>query len=151
MQPPIEPGPDATDAERAEWTAAIDIYRATLRRCHQTGDWTTLIIEGQTPTKFVMRPIDGDQWRYLLDEAAREDEHKMGVAMFWHYMFRCSVVAVKNLGTDLPTKPVKDRDHPALGLIAPSDIPNYLDRIDASIVAELGQLAYMKARDLDPL
>jgi hypothetical protein len=151
VQPPQHPGEKASPEDIAKWESAIREHADKIRRARQTGDWSDLIRPGETPTKFVMRQVDGEQWRYLLDESAREDEHQMGQAKFWHYMFRCAVVSVKNLGKTVNEKQVKDKRHPALGLIAPADIPNLLDQIDGSIVTELAQVAYVKARGLDPL
>lgn len=134
--------PDANDP------ASVEEHACRVKRARETGDWTPLLIEGQEPTKFVMQPIKGDQWRWLVDESTREDEHRMGPAKFWSLMFRCACVSVKNLGIQLPDKPVR---HPDLGMIAPVDIPNTLDSIDASIVTELAGAAFERARALNPL
>ena len=123
-------------------------HAAKIKRARETGDWSSLLIDGQQPTKFVMQPIDGDQWRWLVDESTRDDEHKMGPAVFWQLMFRCACVSVKNLGVQVNDKPVR---HPKLGAIAPIDIPNLLDKIDASIVTELAGAAFERARNLNPL
>ena len=132
---------DATDEQRAEHVAKI-------KRAHETGDWSALLIEGAQPTKFVMQPIKGDQWRWLVDESTRDDQYRMGPAQFWQLMFRCACVRVVNLGVELPDKPV---GHKKLGLIAPIEIPNMLDTIDASIVTELAGAAFERARNLNPL
>lgn len=147
----IQPSPlpdNPTDEQTAEWKKAFEEHAAKIKRARETGDWSPLLIEGQQPTKFVMQQIRGDQWRYLVDESTREDEHRMGPATFWQLMFRCACVSVKNLGIDVNDKPVKHRD---LGLIAPADIPNLLDKIDASIVTELAGAAFERARNLNPL
>ena len=133
--------PDDTDESRAD-------HAAKVKRADETGDWSPLLIDGQEPTKFVMQPIKGDQWRWLVDESTREDEHKLGPAKFWSLMFRCACVSVKNLGITVPDKPVR---HPDLGMIAPVDIPNTLDTIDSSIVVELASRAFARAQNLNPL
>lgn len=147
VQPPQKPT-DESDEARRKYVADLAEHAAKLKRARQTGDWSPLLIEGQQPTKFVMQPIRGAQWRWLVDESTREDEHRMGPAQFWSLMFRCACVSVKNLGVDLPDKPVRHKD---LGLIAPADIPNALDTIDAAIVTELADAAFARAQNLDPL
>lgn len=136
-----QPAADASEEDRAE-------HAAKVKRAQETGDWSPLLIEGETPTKFVMRPIDGNQWRWLVDESSRDDQFKMGAAIFWSLMFRCAIVRVVNLGMKVSDTPVK---HAKLGMIAPQDIPNLLDTIDASIVTELAGAAFERARNLNPL
>lgn len=133
--------PADSDEARAE-------HAAKIKRARETGDWSPLLIDGETPTKFVMRPIKGDQWRWLVDEATREDEHRMGPALFNQLMFRCAVVSVKNLGMKVNEDQVR---HKKLGMIAPKDIPDVLDSIDASIVTELAGVAFERARNINPL
>jgi hypothetical protein len=128
--------------------AAVKEHAEKVRRARQTGDWSSLLIEGETPTKFIMRPIKGHQWRWLIDESQRQDEHKMGGGLFMQLMFRCACVSVKNLGIPVNEKQVK---HPDLGMIAPVDIPDTLDAIDSAIVTELADAAFARAQNLDPL
>jgi hypothetical protein len=126
-------------------------HAAKVKRATQTGDWSELRIDGQEPTKFVMQPISGKQWRYLVDESTRTDEHRMGTAVFWSYIFRCACTSIKNLGMTVNDKPVRDKDHPYLGPIAPQDMPDVLDKIDGAIVTELAAAALERAQNLDPL
>lgn len=148
VQPPKEPGKEASDEARAKWKEAVAEHLAKIKRARETGDWSSLLIEGEQPTKFIMKPLKGQQLRFLIDEHMRADQFRIGDAQLSSLVFRCAFSAVKNLGVAYNDKPVR---HPDLGLIASSDVTDMLDQIDQSIVAELASVAFEKAQNLNPL
>lgn len=127
---------------------AVKEHAAKVKRCRETGDWSGLLIQGATPTKFVMRPIAGSQLRWLTDQLGRTDEFRIGLGVALALLFRCAFVDVHNLGIEVDAKTSQHRD---LGSIASVKVTNLLDSIDASIVAEIADAAFERARDLNPL
>jgi hypothetical protein len=129
---------------------AVAAHIAKIKRARDTGDWNEILIPGKIPTKFVMQPIKGEQWRWIYDRNRCSDaEKEMGDAVSLAFCFRCSVVEIANTGID--GFKLEFVDHPHLGRIASADIVNMLDASDRSIVTELGLVASMKARDISPL
>lgn len=142
LQPPEDDDP-VSNGLRIE-------YAEKLKRCRQTGSWSELIVAGETPTKFIMQPIKGEQVRWFHDQATISDPSKAlrdGVAL--SYAFRCAILDITNTGS--PDFKMEFVDHPHLGRIAASSVTNYLDAIDRSIVSELGARALLRAQNLDPL
>lgn len=62
----IQP-PDASD------TAACEDYAAKIRSARQTGDWSSIVVPGQTPTKFILRPMPFDGYAVILGMIERKE------------------------------------------------------------------------------
>jgi len=108
-------------------------YVADIERARDTGDWSHLLIEGQIPTTFHVRPMPGEAWRELVSRIeARETAVKLSALAF-----RACIQKIDNGGMDGPIKPEL---HPQLGQIATVAITNQLDAIDPGIVSEIGLL-----------
>ena len=101
-----------------------------VRIARETGDWSALIVEGQTPTRFTMRVIPGHVFRKIADSALGEVER---LSM----LFRASCTAISGLEPFKFTT-VKDRDY---GVLASVDVTDLLDSVNINIVNELGSAA----------
>lgn len=134
--------PDSNDEE------SVREHADKVRRARETGDWSPLLIEGQVPTKFVMKPLKGRQLRWLIDQSSRNDEYRIGNAQLGALVFRCAFVSAKDLDLSVADRHIK---HPELGKIASADVTDVLDRIDQSIVIEIAAHVYEKALNLNPL
>lgn len=130
---------EASDEQRAERDRAIE-------RALKTGDWSAVVIPGEQPTRFVMRPIRAEAAGELHSMLATERPFTV-----FALAFRIALVDVKNLPgaghVDFVT-------HPTFGRIATTA---FLDRagltgdVGAAIITELGFLAYKRAGGDDPL
>ena len=107
----------------------------------ETGDWSSLLIEGQTPTKFVLRQIPGDVKRRILDQFSAS---KIGGYELDSLLLRLAVVDVVNLG-DFRLKFTVSEDW---GKLSTHDLPNLLDEYAPGCVAELGLLIYRRMMGL---
>lgn len=116
-------------------------HERKLELAHETGDWSSLLIQGQAPTKFVMRQIPGDIKRRLLDRFAAE---KIGGYELDSLLLRLAIVDVVGLG-DFKLKFTMDDDW---GRISTHDLPNLLDECAPGCVAELGLAVYRKMMGL---
>lgn len=121
-----------------------------IKRALQTGDWSDVIVPGEQPTRFVLRPLSaevtGELYAMLRDAKSERDRFAV-----WTLAFRCAVVDVKNLPD---AGEIDFVVHPQFGRIATT---KFLDRaglqgdVGAAIITELGVHAITKARGDDPL
>lgn len=148
-QPPKPPADDASDEERAEYLVTIEKYRATLKACQQTGDWSSLLVEGGQPVKFTLGPVPGSVWRAIIDRSILPvDSHRrIGPVMLRSLLFRLSVKSIA--GWDkferLPD-PAWDN-----WTMAPASVAEQLDEIDPSIVGEIGDVILDRLQGGRPL
>jgi hypothetical protein len=140
FDPAIIPLPDsATDEQKAERQRRIDVARETNR-------WDDVIVQGETPTLFGMRPIPGELYGDLLSRLVTGEKRFSVYTM----AFRIALQDVKGLPDDVKVEFV---DHPTYGRIAST---SFLDKagcsggLGAAIMFELGELAFNKARSVDP-
>jgi hypothetical protein len=107
-----------------------------LRVARETGDWSPVIIEGMTPTKFTLRPLQGRLLRKISDL-------EIGGATKNSVIVRAAVIDVIGLdGFKLKLEPDKEY---GLGSIATQEFTDCLDFIDAGIVNELALLIWQRA------
>lgn len=141
-QPPKAPGEKATDEERAQYKEARADYDAKLTASRDTGDWSPLRIEGQTPTKFVMGQVDRNVWRALMDRAMLpvDSARYVGQVMMNALLFRlaCKHIADYDKFERLPDA---NWDH---WTMAPASLVTKLDEIDPAIVGELGSAVFRR-------
>ena len=134
---------EASDEQRADLAKRIE-------RALQTGQWADVVVPGEQPTRFTMRPlggeIAGELYAMLRDARSQREQY-----VVWSLAFRLSIIDVKGL-TDAGE--VDFVVHPSFGRIATTA---FLDRaglkgdLGAAIITELGLLAFKKARGDDPL
>lgn len=133
--------PDATPEQIQERKAAV-------LRARETGDWSALRIEGREPTKFVMKPLRGEFYRQLIDYVAIG---RVGAGMSAHYAFRAGIVEIPEMPQwDGAPKKIRRTAIEGLGEMAMSDVADYLDGIDLTIITELGGELIRRAREVSP-
>jgi hypothetical protein len=136
VQPPKAPADDASDEAKKEYTDALEQHGAKVKSARDTGNWQALIVEGQSPTKFVMAQVDRGVWRELADRMILPpDSHRrVGIVTLRALAFR---LAIKSIGgwDKFERLPDPSWDN---WTMAPEDIVAELDAIDAGIVNEIG-------------
>lgn len=105
-------------------------HEKKLEIARETGDWSGLIIQGQTPTKFVSRQIPGELKRRILD---RYQAGKLGPYELDALLLRMAIVDVIGLG-DFKLKFTMSDEW---GKIASADLTNALDACAPGAVTEL--------------
>lgn len=121
---------NATDKQRQEHQKRIDSVR-------ETGNWPSLVVEGGSPTKFVMQPIDRNIWREIVDRGSlpADSERRIGNHMLAALLFRLALVQIENL----PGVEVKRTRDPKWGwMMAHGEVVTLLDDYDPAIVGEIG-------------
>lgn len=111
------------------------------RVARETGNFGELLVEGASPTKFVMRPIPGNIIRKLIDKCSAGQLGDLELAAL---AFRCALVEVSNFG-DTKIKHVNTED---FGRIASQSIVDELDEVAKGAVNELGSEAIQRATGL---
>jgi hypothetical protein len=141
-QAPTPPGEKATDEERAQYKEARADYDAKLTAARDTGEWKPLAIEGQTPTKFVMRQVDRNVWRALMDRAMLpvDSARHIGQVMMNALLFRLAVTHVTDFDK-FERRPDRNWDD---WVMAPAALVTQLDEIDPAIVGELGGAVFRR-------
>lgn len=138
VDPALKQPPESTDEK------ALDEYLATLVSCIDTGDWTSLLIPGQTPLKFVLQHLDRTALRALIDRMqlpesnARYIGDKLAQALF----VRLALVDV--VGAELRIKRESDPQWDGWVMAQP-DVIQILDAADPRIVGELAMGIRRKA------
>lgn len=128
-----------TEAWEAEATAIRARNTEAYSRAFESGDWSSILRAGETPTKFRVRQIPGSAWRAL---------ERVGNGLTpreWCYLvFRLGVVDIldgpvgakieltEHLGLD--GKPT------GLGPVLPVEVCDGLDRISPAIINDLSLL-----------
>lgn len=137
VDPALKPAPelpsDATDEQRK----ASAEYIATLVSCIDTGDWSALLIPGQTPLKFVLQHLDRTAFRSLIDRMglpennARHIGEKLGQALLVRLAL-VDIVGAEGLRVRREADPQWDG-----WVMAQSEVIQILDAADPRIVGEL--------------
>jgi hypothetical protein len=131
----VQPPDDATKEQ-------LEAHADRIRVARETGDWRPLLIDGQNPTTFVMKPLDGHIYRAIMDKI---QSGEIGLASAPAFFFRAAIRKIVNL--DGPTDTTfKFVNVAGVGSIAPVDIADKLDAIDKSIVVELGDRIFSRAQ-----
>lgn len=120
-----------------------------IERARETGDWSEVLVNGETPTRFSMRPIPTAHYGELALrlESARTVEDLYPIYLL---AFCIALVDVYPLPEDVSVARIK---HPKYGDIATTD---FLDEaqcggeLGAAIIFELGHLAVERAREVSP-
>ena len=99
-----------------------------VERAQETGDWSPLLIQGQTPTKFVARQLPGDIKRKLFDRWDATGSRELD-----SLIVRLAIVDVVGFG-DFQLAFAK---HDAWGRMASLELPNALDDFAPSAVQDL--------------
>lgn len=135
--PAIIPVP-ADPEKRPERERLLEVAR-------DTGDWTAIVLPGERPARFVMRPLTGNVYREIAD--ARE-AGKIRSGKLAQFAFRAAIQNV--IDPELGDVSIKFEPTDRFGEIATVACADFFDGIDLSIVTELGGYAMRRASDLTP-
>ncbi len=126
------PPPDADETVKAAFAEKID-------RARETGDWTGLLIEGKSPTKFVCRLVPQSVMRRIADRSNASADSRLGTLEMLGLVLRLSVKEVVNL-PGYKVRLVNDADW---GAIAHAEL---LDNLPPDIVNEIGLAAFQRSQ-----
>lgn len=135
--PAFKQPPKLSDDPTDEEKAALAEYEVTLKAARETGDWSSLKIDGQTPTRFVLGQIDRNIFRAIQDRAILppDSPQRIGPVQLFALLFRLALKSVIGFG-DLKVE--RDFD-PAWGwVMAQANVVHQLDEVDQRIVGEIG-------------
>jgi hypothetical protein len=146
IQPPERPA-EVT----GEYTTALEQYLAKLNAARETGDWRPMLIDGQTPTKFVMGQVDRETWREVADRCGlpSDNPRHIGDITLNSIMFRLSVKSVVGLG-DIRVERSPDMKWDGW-VMAQRAIVSELDEISPGIIGELGGEVFKRLQGVRPL
>lgn len=129
---------EASDQQKAA-------HEKSIERALKTGDWSEIVLAGEMPTRFVLRPLGAEVAGELYSMLATERHFSV-----FSLAFKLSLVDVKNL----PDAGEIDWGNHRLGRIATTD---FLDRaglkgeLGAVVIMEIGAYVLKRARGDDPL
>lgn len=141
VQPPPEPK-GASKAALKEYKAALEEHQRKVKLAGESGNWSALLIPGQQPTRFVVRPLSGQAYREIVSRLLLTDpnsEKRLTQITMPAVVFRCCIEKIENGGYD---QEIQRYPHEAFGSIVSVDVANYLDGIDPTIVSEIGRRIY---------
>lgn len=149
VQPPPLPADDATEEQVAEFKEAVKQYFAAITSAKETGDWTAVVVAGQTPTKFVMGQVDRNVWRALLDRATLKPDNPryIGEVVTNALLFRLSIRSIVGFDKKIEREPDPHWDG---WVMAKADIIQALDDIDPRIVGEIGAGVFRRLQGISP-
>jgi hypothetical protein len=145
----IIPAPKRADSPDDEsHKKALEEWAAKIRSARDMGDWKPVIVDGQTPTKFVMSHVDRNIWRSVMDRAVLSPDSSrfIGQIALNALLFRLSVREIPEF-KKFERLPDPNWDN---WTMAPAQLVNDLDEIDPSIVGELGSEVLRKLQGIDP-
>lgn len=144
-QSPDAPKADASEDDIKAYVEAKKQYLATFFACHDTGDWSPLLIEGQTPLKFVMLHVDRTTFRALVDRIGLPESNprhigeRLAQSLFVRLALS-SIVGAEGLVVRRESDPQWDG-----WVMAQPEVIQVLDAADPRIVSELGLMVQRKA------
>jgi hypothetical protein len=122
-----------------------DAYSDRIRVARETGNWSSLIVEGRVPTTFVMRVIP-QKILFTLRDAARAGE--FGEEMFAAWLFRAAVRSISNFDEGQAYKfDIVDTKY---GKEFASDEVIRINEVAPGVIRELAAEAHTRASDLTP-
>lgn len=146
FQQPPEP-PDGEPA--ADYLAERDAYLAKLTAAKETGDYKPLLVDGQSPTKFVLRHVDRNIWRAIMDRAVLpgDSPRYIGQVTLHAILFRLAIKEIVGWEKfDRHPDPAWDN-----WTMAPAALVTQLDEIDPRIVGEIGSGVFRRLQGVRPL
>jgi hypothetical protein len=133
--PAFEQAPEnATEKQLAEHAKRIEA-------CRDHAKWDSMLVEGGSPTKFVMAPVDRNIWREICDrgQLPASSERRIGDHMLAALLFRLALTKIENLdGVEVK----RTRDAKWGWVMAQAEIVTILDEYNPGIVGELGSAVY---------
>lgn len=117
----VQLAPNATDEQK-------EAHARLWQVAKETGNYSGLIIQGQTPTKFVFKPMAGETYFALQDDLIAG---RVGMLVATSIAFRATIIEV--VGFEKP-RPAETK----YGTIATGDITNTLHEAALGCIFELG-------------
>lgn len=141
VQPPAPAADSATPDERKATDKLIADHARRVELARDTGDWRALLAGDEVPFKFVLRPLRGETYRKICDDAVYG---RIGPAEHAALLVRCALV-------EFDGEPIKSLEaHPRYGKIAPAEFTDRLDALDTRIVRDLATAIEKRARGVPP-
>ena len=125
-------------------------YDAKLTAARKTSNYAPLIVEGQTPTKFVLGQVDPATFRAVLDRISlgASEPRRIGPYALQRLMFRLAIREIPSLGARIEYKRDPEWDG---WKMAPAELADQMDATHPLIVAEIGNYVFYRAQEVDPL
>lgn len=137
-RPPALPADDASDEDKAAFKTAAEAYIAAWKSARETSDYSKLILDGQTPTKFVLGRINRNVWRSVQDRAGLPDSEprRIGFIQLLALLARLSLKSIPSSEIKIEHAPDPQWDG---WVMAKPEVIEQLDEFDPSIVGEIGK------------
>lgn len=150
VQRPSEPPEGASDEQLTAYKTALEDYAAKLQAARKTGDYSTLLIEGKSPTKFVLGQVDRPTFRAVLDRVQMPfaSPRRIGDMALHALMFRLAIRSIPALDKKIEYKRDPQWDD---WRMAPAELVDDMDRTHPSIVSDIGMYVFLKTTEIDPL
>ncbi len=113
-----------------KWEKAFEVAR-------ETGKYADVLIAGEEPTLFYVKPLAGSTARRLVDD---RQAGRLGGMAFTALVFRLCIRSIAN-----PTIEVKPSVDARYGAIADEEVTDVLDRLNPVIVNEIGSYCFERA------
>ncbi len=132
------------DADEKELAAHAERWRIA----RETNGWESLaLVEGDKPTKFIMRQLPGHVFRAITDKFL---SGVCGATSLPALMFRAALRGVEGLEIDGWNGHIAWSSAYGIDGLADNVVPDALDAHDISIVAELGREVGRRAQTIAP-
>lgn len=128
------PADDADDATRKEFARKLEVAR-------ETGDYSSLLVSGKQPRKFVLRNIHPRVVWKVKDRVMDKERHDaIGPNEMFGTVFLLALVSVSDID-------VKQTTDPSLGKMASDDV---LFKVTEAVAHEVGIFAWQRAQAIAP-
>lgn len=141
---------DPAFKQRPADEAAQAQYDADLAAARKTGDYRALLLEGQTPTKFVLGQVDRNTWRALVDRVQLPPTvpRKVGEGTFQALVFRLAIRDIPALDEKVERKADPKWDG---WVLAQESLVETMDATWPTIISEIATHVLERLHDIDPL
>jgi hypothetical protein len=150
VQPPVALAVDASDEDKAAHKIASDEYKAKLKACRDTGDWSPLLKPGEQPLKFVLCQVDRNAWRALDDRRSLPSASSSHVSSGL-LLALLARLAIKDIVGAEGVRVVRSPDSKFDDwTMAQAELVTLLDTANENIISELGLCVFMRLNEAGP-
>jgi hypothetical protein len=148
---PTTPPDEAGAESKAAHEKAVEDYERKLRIARETGNWQPLILDGQSPTPFVMGQVDRNIWRAIRDRLNLRPGSPgwIGIDVGVALLFRLAIQRI--VGLDLEVSRRADSRWEGWTMAQPELVSDLDTKYHPGIVTELGDQVFVRLRGLSPL
>ena len=149
-QSPVAPPAEAAAEAKAAHETAVANYERKLRVARETGNWQPMVLDGQSPTSFVMGQVDRNAWRAIEDrmKLPADNQLRIGAKQGMALLFRLAVQRIVGLDLEVVRRPDPRWEG---WVMAQPDLVTELDNnFHEDIVSELGDEVFVRLRGLSP-